>query len=92
MGSRPPDCRHPFGRRLRSKVCIYVFGKRDCPPDRIHRIRNKAKLRPIDLADPRNTEMRSMLQKAEFAMQAGDDVIAEDDDDNGGGGSASDSE
>lgn len=53
------------------------------------RIRNKAKLKPIELADPRNTELRSMLQKGEFAMQAGGDVV---DDDDGPGGSASDSD
>ena len=45
------------------------------------RIRNKAKLRPIDLMDPRNTELRSTLQKAELAMMAGDDVVDEDEDD-----------
>jgi len=56
------------------------------------RIRNKAKLRPIDLVDPRNTELRSMLQKAEFTMLAGDDIVEEDDDDDGAAGSASDSE
>ena len=44
------------------------------------RIRNKAKLRPIDLADPRNTELRRILQKAEMAMTAGDDVVVEDED------------
>lgn len=54
------------------------------------RIRNKAKLRPIDLADPRNTELRRMLQKAEMAMTAGDDVVDEDEDDAGGPGSESD--
>ncbi|KAF2136142.1 uncharacterized protein K452DRAFT_362724 [Aplosporella prunicola CBS 121167] len=56
------------------------------------RIRNKAKLRPVDLADPRNTELRQMLQKAEFAMMAGNDVVDEDDEDDGPTGSASDSE
>jgi hypothetical protein len=56
------------------------------------RIRNKAKLRPIDLTDPRNTELRSLLQKAEFTMLAGDDVVQEDDDDDAGAGSASDSD
>jgi len=56
------------------------------------RIRNKAKLRPFDLTDPRNTELRTMLQKGEFAMQAGDDVVKEDDDDDGKPGSGSDSE
>jgi uncharacterized protein len=55
------------------------------------RIRNKAKLRPVDLVDPRNTALRALLQKAEFAIQAGDDVVDEDEDD-GPTGSASDSE
>ncbi|KAH0125923.1 hypothetical protein KCU67_g17533, partial [Aureobasidium melanogenum] len=55
------------------------------------RIRNKAKLRPVDLTDPRNTELRSLLQKAEFTMLAGDDVVQEDDDD-AVAGSASDSD
>lgn len=55
------------------------------------RIRNKAKLRPIDLVDPRNTELRSLLQKAEFTMLAGDDVVVEDEDQRPTG-SASDSE
>ncbi|KAF2834482.1 ankyrin repeat protein-like protein [Patellaria atrata CBS 101060] len=54
------------------------------------RIRNKAKLRPIDLVDPRNTELRKILQNAEFTMMAGDDVVEEEDD--GPTGSASDSE
>jgi len=54
------------------------------------RIRNKAKLKPLELADPRNTELRSILQKGEFAMTAGDDVVQEDDD--GPTGSASDSD
>ncbi|KAF1829932.1 ankyrin repeat domain-containing protein [Decorospora gaudefroyi] len=54
------------------------------------RIRNKAKLKPVELADPRNAELRGMLQKGEFAMQAGGDVVEEDDD--GPTGSASDSE
>lgn len=57
----------------------------------VFRIRNKAKLRPVDLTDPRNTELRSLLQKAEFTMLAGDDVVQEDDDD-AGAGSASDSD
>jgi ankyrin repeat protein len=54
------------------------------------RIRNKAKLKPIELADPRNAEVRSMLQRGEFAMQAGGDVVEDDDD--GPTGSASDSD
>lgn len=53
------------------------------------RIRNKAKLKPFDLVDPRNTELRSFLQKAEFSMMAMDDVV-EDDDGPTGSGSESD--
>jgi len=53
------------------------------------RIRNKAKLKPVELADPRNTVLRGMLQKGEYAMTAGGDVVQEDD---GPTGSASDSE
>ncbi|KAI9833055.1 MAG: hypothetical protein M1819_003888 [Sarea resinae] len=55
------------------------------------RLRNKGKLRAIDLVDPRNTELRSILQKAEYAMTAGNDVVEESDDE-GPTGSASDSE
>ncbi|KAH7135656.1 ankyrin repeat protein-like protein [Dendryphion nanum] len=54
------------------------------------RIRNKAKLKPVELVDPRNTELRSLLQKGEYAMQAGGDVVQDDDD--GPTGSASDSD
>ena len=54
------------------------------------RIRNKAKLKPVELVDPRNTELRSLLQKGEFAMQAGGDIVEDDDD--GPAGSASDSD
>ena len=58
-----------------------------------NRIRNKAKLKPFELVDPRNTELRSTLQKAEFAMMAGDDVVGRDgEDEEGPTGSASDSE
>lgn len=54
------------------------------------RIRNKAKLKPVELVDPRNTELRNLLNKGEYAMTAGGDVVQEDDD--GPTGSASDSE
>jgi len=58
------------------------------------RIRNKAKLKPFDLADPRNTELRTVLQKAEITAQAtadATDTVAEDDDDDvNGAGSESD--
>ncbi|KAK5019706.1 ankyrin repeat protein-like protein [Cryomyces antarcticus] len=57
------------------------------------RLRNKAKLRPLDLVDPRNTELRAILQKAEFAIAAGDDMVNEDEEEeNGAAGSASDSD
>lgn len=46
-------------------------------------------MKPFDLVDPRNTALRSMLQKAEFTMVAGDDVVQDDSDD---GGPASDSD
>ncbi|KAL8673083.1 MAG: hypothetical protein Q9224_007537, partial [Gallowayella concinna] len=39
------------------------------------RIRNKAKLKPIDLVDPRNKDLREALQKAEYSMTVGDDVV-----------------
>lgn len=54
------------------------------------RIRNKGKLRPIDLVDPRNAELRAVLQKAELAMLAGDDVVDEDEEEPDGPGSESD--
>ncbi|KAL1600518.1 hypothetical protein SLS60_006904 [Paraconiothyrium brasiliense] len=54
------------------------------------RIRNKAKLKPLELVDPRNTVLRAELQKAEYALNAGGDVVADDDD--GPTGSASDSD
>ena len=57
-----------------------------------NRIRNKAKLKPMELVDPRNSELRASLQKAEFTMTAGDDVVDNDAEDEGPTGSASDSE
>ena len=60
---------------------------------RNNRIRNKAKLKPMELVDPRNTELRGVLQKGEFAMMAGNDVVDEDnEEDDGPTGSASDSD
>ncbi|WPG98509.1 Hypothetical protein R9X50_00130000 [Acrodontium crateriforme] len=71
----------------RGRACVEILVDAGCDP----RIRNKAKLRPIDLVDPRNKELRSILQKAEFAMMAGNDVVVEDDDDGADGtGSESD--
>ena len=43
----------------------------------------------MELVDPRNKELRAILQKAEFAQMAGDDVVR---DDEGPAGSASDSD
>lgn len=54
------------------------------------RIRNKAKLKPIDLADPRNKELRTMLNKAEIALTMAGDTV--EDEDEGANGSASDSD
>ena len=57
------------------------------------RIQNKAKLKPFELVDPRNTGLRSILQNAEYAVDAGADVVDRDaEDDEGPTGSASDSE
>ena len=57
------------------------------------RVRNKARLKPMELVDPRNTELRSTLQKAEFAQMAGNDIVNVDvEEDDGPTGSASDSE
>ncbi|KAK7547114.1 ankyrin repeat protein-like protein [Phyllosticta citricarpa] len=55
------------------------------------RIRNKAKLRPFDLVDPRNQDLRKMLQQAEFTMMAGADIVQEDEED-GAAGSGSESD
>jgi hypothetical protein len=41
------------------------------------------------LVDRRNQKLRVLLQKAEYAMQAGDDVVQDDDEDDGGSGSES---
>ena len=68
------------------KAVVDILVDAGCDP----RIRNKAKQRPIDLVDPRNTELRSVLQKAEMAILAGDDVVDEDDDEPDGPGSESD--
>lgn len=56
------------------------------------RFKNKAKLKPVELVDPRNRELRIKLQRAEFAQMAGNDVIDDFSDDDRPTGSASDSE
>jgi len=42
------------------------------------------------LADPRNEGLRQLLRKAEYSLQAGNDVVADDDDGAAGSGSESD--
>lgn len=37
------------------------------------RVRNKGKLKAVELVDPRDTGLRVVLQKAEYAMLLGDD-------------------
>ena len=54
------------------------------------RIRNKGKLKALELVDPRNKDLRTTLQKAEFAQMAGNDIVDEDDDDDPDGASDSD--
>ncbi|MCJ1248534.1 hypothetical protein MMC30_005752 [Trapelia coarctata] len=54
--------------------------------------KNKAKLKAVELVDPRNKELRSFLNKAEFAQHAGNDIIDDSDDGDGPTGSASDSD
>lgn len=56
------------------------------------RVRNKTKQKPISLVDAGNVELKSALERAEYAILAGDDVVNDDDDADGHGGSASDSE
>ena len=66
--------RYANDERERGRSVVEILVDAGCDP----RIRNKGKLRPIDLVDPRNTELRNVLQKAEMAMMAGDDVVDED--------------
>ena len=59
------------------------------------RRRNKAKLKPVELVDPRNTELRARLQKEEFSKMVGSDVVdtqAEEEEAATGSGSGSDKE
>jgi hypothetical protein len=58
----------------------------------LRRIRNKAKLKALDLVDPRNTKLRNMLQESEYVMQNQGDFIDVEEADDGPTGSASDSE
>ncbi|KIW06396.1 uncharacterized protein PV09_02849 [Verruconis gallopava] len=54
------------------------------------RIRNQAKLKPIELADPRNDQLRNMLRRAEYSLMVANDVVDDDDDRPNGPGSESD--
>ncbi|KAF8251926.1 ankyrin [Wilcoxina mikolae CBS 423.85] len=54
------------------------------------RVRNKQKQKPIDISDPRDTELRQVLQNAEYLITAGNDLVVDDDDGPGGSGSDSD--
>ncbi|KAI9858073.1 MAG: hypothetical protein M1813_007885 [Trichoglossum hirsutum] len=57
------------------------------------RVRNKARLKPAELVDPRNSELRKTLQKGEYSMTVGANELANDDEDDGEAhNSASDSE
>lgn len=69
------------------RACVDILVDAGCDP----RIRNKAKLRAVDMADPRDGELRRVLQKAEMQLMAGNDVVDEDEDDGRNGpGSESD--
>jgi ankyrin repeat protein len=69
------------------KALVEILVDAGCDP----RARNKARLRPADLLDPRNQVIRNVLQKAELQFMAGGDVVNEDEDDRPNGpGSESD--
>jgi hypothetical protein len=59
----------------------------------IYRIRNKAKLKPCDLVDPRNPSLRNLIQESEYVLQnQGDFIDADAEEDEGPTGSNSDSD
>lgn len=68
------------------KALVEILVDAGCDPT----TRNKARLRPVDLLDPRNKTVKTVLQRAEVQFMAGGDVINEDDDGAGGPGSESD--
>ncbi|KAI9718863.1 MAG: hypothetical protein M1828_006552 [Chrysothrix sp. TS-e1954] len=67
---------------------VHILLDAGCDP----RIRNKGKMSPVQIVDPRNTGLRDMLRKAEVALMAGDDVVNEDEEDDDAGGPPSDSD
>lgn len=88
MSTPPPTYATFLPELLFSLLCI-----RNSNSDvysRANRIRNKQKQRPIDIVDPRDTKLRGVLHRAEYAMTAGNDVVADDDDDDNGPASDSD--
>jgi len=56
------------------------------------RIRNKAKLKPLDLVDPRNSSLRNLMQESEYVLQNQGDFIDADAEDEEPTGSNSDSD
>ena len=56
------------------------------------KIKNKGGMRPVDLVDPRNEELKASLRNAQWTAMAGTDIVNMDEEDEGPTGSASDSE
>jgi len=79
INSEPPAQR-PFGASL-----VEMMLEAGSSP----RIRNKARLTPVQLVDPRNQELKDLIQKHEYAaLNAGDFVNVEPAPNNSGGKSA----
>lgn len=73
------------------KALVEILVDAGCDP----RVRNKARLRAVDLLDPRNSVVREVLQQAELGYLAGGDfgdVVVEDEDDDRRGGPGSESD
>lgn len=70
------------------KAMVEILVDAGCDP----RARNKARLRPVDLLDPRNEVVRGVLQRAEVQFLAGGDVVLDDDDDDAPDGPGSESD
>ncbi|CAK4028944.1 Ankyrin repeat-containing [Lecanosticta acicola] len=62
------------------KAVVEILIDAGCDP----RIRNNAKLKPVDLVDPRNEELRKILKKAELTIQMSNDLVAEEEEDDDG--------